>query len=1645
MKIVVPVVALSILAAMLSALMPIQAHARGELTAPGSVDTKGIGSGSGEVGNSRVSLPDASHHMGRVVYSDVGDYEADDAGLVDVASLKQFDAIRWDLDSDESSDDPWDFGTSGAFPKVAVATGVVGGIPPAEAQGRVVPTTNIEAREGSQPGEVIISWDAAPQATHYRIGYVNMEVDYHFAKASCTGEWIEAFVYVDVNAQNISVNDGRAEYTLRRVDTGARHAFTVLVSNDFVDTGGGGSVSSEFFWPPIGSRWAFLPGRNELPPGVTIPMPDCSRETVEPGLVPPAANITAREGSQPGEVIISWDAAPQATHYRIGYVNMEVDYHFAKASCTGEWIEAFVYVDVNAQNISVNDGRAEYTLRRVDTGARHAFTVLVSNDFVDTGGGGSVSSEFFWPPIGSRWAFLPGRNELPPGVTIPMPDSPPAPEITSAATDRAALVALYHATGGPHWHATGGPHWPNNYNWLRGPVDEWHGVRINEAGRVTGLWLPRNNLIGEIPEELGNLTKLQSLDLSGNQLSGDIPAELGSLPDLRWLDLSHNRLSGVIPPELGRLSRLVDLDLSGNQLSGEIPAQLCSLSDLQGLSLYSNQLIGGIPPALGSVAKLEELHLWRNQLSGEIPAALGNLSNLRTLDVHRNQLSGVIPSELGRLSQLQELALHSNQLLGEIPAELSSLSGLQRLTLGHNRLNGRIPAELGRLSNLEFLAVNGNQLSEGIPEEFVRLSNLRWLWLSDNRLTGGIPAELGSLNLEQLDLSGNQLVGCIPESLRDVLGNDSSYLGLTFCAASQSVARDRAALIELYNSAGGPSWTHNDNWLSDAPMGEWYGVTTDDTDRVAILDLMENQLRGEIPEELGDLSSLQLLTLSGNALSGCIPALLRGVGQNDFSELGLPFCTQLHSDNLDGAVLDAFYYATGGPGWTEAGNWVFVRPLAASFGIATDDAGRVIRLERIGNELRGSIPPELGTLSRLEELRLSDNQLGGEIPVELGNLSNLRFMAINNNQLEGEMPRQFGRLLNLRWLVLSNNQLSGRIPVELGGLTGLEALHLSGNQLSGEIPSELSRLSDLEELVLSGNRLTGTIPPELGNLPKLQALYLSGNQLSGCIPASLSGIKHNDFSDLGLPFCTSSPSDSPDRAALIALYNSAGDPSWTNNVNWLSDAPISEWYGVATDNSGRVTGLQLSYNQLDGEIPEELGTLASLQALYLSGNEWSGCIPLRLNNVEGSDLSDLGLPLCTPTQRDNSDRAALVALYNATGGPSWAINSGWLSDAPLDEWYGVRTDSTGRVTALQLDRNHLSGEVPKDLGNLVKLKELDLSDNQLRGEIPAELTNLINLEALDLEGNRLVWKIPRELGRLINLGRLDLKGNRLSGDIPGELGSLPNLESLDLSSNRLIGQVPRELGNLFNLETLELEHNHLVWKIPGELGNLSNLVSLNLRGNRLDGPTPAGLGRLLQLRNLELPYNRLSGAIPGEVGSLSNLRTLYLHDNYLSGEIPTELGLLTNLSRFELARNRLGGNIPPELGNLLELTYLSVSDNQLTGEIPAELGSLPRLWALVLDDNRLGGAIPSELGNLTRLEWLHLSNNRLSGRIPGDLGNLTSLEWLSLDNNRLTGAIPPELGNLINLELLYLGGNDLSGCVPESIKHALGDAPRHDC
>ena len=268
----------------------------------------------------------------------------------------------------------------------------------------------------------------------------------------------------------------------------------------------------------------------------------------------------------------------------------------------------------------------------------------------------------------------------------------------------------------------------------------------------------------------------------------------------------------------------------------------------------------------------------------------------------------------------------------------------------------------------------------------------------------------------------------------------------------------------------------------------------------------------------------------------------------------------------------------------------------------------------------------------------------------------------------------------------------------------------------------------------------------------------------------------------------------------------------------------------------------------------------------------------------------------------NLDRAALVTLYEATGGRDWVNNDSWLTSAPLRDWYGVQMDSDGHVTYLSLFKNNLSGTIPPEIGNLTSLQEgLSLGSNSLTGPIPPEIGNLANLQALSLSINSLSGPIPPELGNLANLQVLSLDYTSLSGPIPPEIGNLANLQALSLNNNSFTGPPPDPAGTRQPCQP---------GPIPPELGNLANLEDLSLHTNSLTGPIPRELGNLANLQTLWLDYTSLSGPIPRELGNLANLEELRLSNNDLTGPIPRELG---NVGHFSAAYNRLTGCIPANI------------------------------------------------------------------------------------------------------------------------------------
>lgn len=460
-------------------------------------------------------------------------------------------------------------------------------------------------------------------------------------------------------------------------------------------------------------------------------------------------------------------------------------------------------------------------------------------------------------------------------------------------------------------------------------------------------------------------------------------------------------------------------------------------------------------------------------------------------------------------------------------------------------------------------------------------------------------------------------------------------------AATGSAATDREALVALYEATGGPNWVNNENWLTDAPLGEWFGVTTNHERRVVALEMayydrdagqwIANNVSGPIPAELGNLANLE-------------------------------------------------------------------------------------RMQFYANRVTGSIPPELGQLANLTLLDFNANDLSGPIPPELGDLASLTALHLYGNDLSGPVPPELGNLGHLTRLWLGGNQLTGQLPSELGNLGNLEWLDLGHNALTGPIPPQFGNLSNLERLDVDNNALTGPIPQSILQLDRLRYLYTRGND-GLCVPgisafvAWLRAIARRD--DESESLC-----NAVDLAVLTSLFEAAGGSGWGDSGSWLDDFALDEWYGVTADSLGRVTELDLTHNGLAGRMPTTLGQLARLVELRIGGNgDLAGRLPLSLRLLPLRAFHYSGTGLCAPVDAPFqawlagigshegtgadcaplSDREALEALYEATGGPAWVHSENWLMDAPVGDWYGVQVDERGRAVELYLNANGLRGRIPPEL------------------------------------------------------------------------------------------------------------------------------------------------------------------------------------------------------------------------------------------------------------------------------------------------------------------------------------------------------------
>ncbi|KAH1108502.1 hypothetical protein J1N35_012270 [Gossypium stocksii] len=904
-----------------------------------------------------------------------------------------------------------------------------------------------------------------------------------------------------------------------------------------------------------------------------------------------------------------------------------------------------------------------------------------------------------------------------------------------------------------------------------------------------------------------------------------------------------NEIESLLSPHDGErslnLTNLEELYLGNNFFNNSVLAQLSGLSNLRSLIIYNNRLKGSINIKV-----------------------LNNLTKLKELDLENNKIEGLqSPHDVERplnLTNLEELNLGFNSFTNSSLAQLSGFSNLKSLRIGSNQLKGSINIKklLNSLSNLEELDISDNNVKEFVPIKNKGISGKLKIATLDYVFTSGTTSLIQLLktfsSVKTLYLRHNKFNNTFPTQDQLHVSSKIEELVLDSSSLNNNILQSIGALasLKILSLSGcGLSGT--------LPTQGWC-----DLQKLEVLDLSENALEGTLPSCLANLSSLHYLDIFDNQFAGkgastalANLTLLRfiSLSRNLFEvpSIFISFANHSHLKVLLGSQNKLVKEPT-------IQTWVPKFQLKAfrlsncttkelhieipKFLYYQNDLSLV---DLSYNNFRGKIPfCLLENNTRMEAFLMKGNSFMGYLNLPSHPSPNTSVVDISDNKIQGPIPVNICSIFpQLSWLNLSGNFLQGNIPPCLGSLNTVDLLlDLSHNQLSGGVPEMLAQSDSLGFLRLSNNHLSGKITPTIFCSSSLVMLYLDGNNFDGNIP-----------------------SIDTSTCPLYSLFD-----------------------------------MDLSNNNLSGELSRWIWDVSNLHALAVSNNQLKGLIPMELCYLDSLYILDL-------------------SKNNFSG--------------PIPSCFYAQS-----IEHLHLSKNRLSGTLANALFNSSSLVTLDLSENQLTGEIPYGIGTLSALSVLLLKANYFIGEIPVEICKLYSLSIIDLSQNKLSGSIPSCLSHLTLEPNHGKSLTKIYSLVSFrgivEGANYFGMTEFE-------WSTLRGAQSLDvNLIIENQMEENVDYTTKRASytykGNILDyMSGIDLSCNRLTGEIPTKIGNLSEIRSINLSHNNLTGHIPSMFSKLKQIESLDLSHNNLIGRIPTQLTELYTLAVFNVSYNNLSGSIPS--------------------------------------------------------------------------------------------------------------
>jgi Leucine-rich repeat (LRR) protein len=557
---------------------------------------------------------------------------------------------------------------------------------------------------------------------------------------------------------------------------------------------------------------------------------------------------------------------------------------------------------------------------------------------------------------------------------------------------------------------------------------------------------------------------------------------------------------------------------------------------------------------------------------------------------------------------------------------------------------------------------------------------------------------------------------------------------------------DATALKRFFEVSDGPRWINSTNWMSDANVCTWFGITCDaSSKRVTEITLPGNNLVGRIAKLVYQMESLTSIALKDNVIHDAdFPGFAEAAGKGGES--------QLQNFDLAGNSLTSLAGIGGAPTTLQ-------------------------HLHLTENNLQGTLPLELFSLTNIQNVFLSFNHLTGTLPTEIGKLEFLESLYLYSNDLTGTIPSEVGLLTTVKILTLAENKFTGSLPSQVSDMINLETFSahnhiLKKGKLTGSLPS-FEKSPFLSEIKLDGNAIEGDIPSQLMDssnvTSSLVTIGLSDNLLTGSLPTSL--LK---FSSLYLD--------------VTGNQITEVDPKFCQQGAWMSG------------------------------LVEELGC----DALLCPENSWNidGRATQDLNCTECSSSLFFGATVCESAPLPlMHDWVALARLYQALDGPHWNKTQGWKElDALLDTsnweeinatsfnvclWHGIDCENGESVKGIALKNNGLVGTLPTEIFSMTGLKVLDLSLNTIQVDETLGLSAIANAKALlqiDLSGTKILN--IQGIDTAPALTSVFLDGLELpNGPFPNQLLAMTRLEYLHLQYSGLTGTLPTEIGTLSKLKS----------------------------------------------------------------------------------------------------------------------------------------------------------------------------------------------------------------------------------------------------